>query len=96
MASGMHALDARGNGGGPAVGGLAAVDLEVVVREHGASHGRHEDGRFADAQLVDALGEQLVDDPVAASGAVVVGDVREGLRPAIDELLLHGFNGHRT
>ena len=48
---------------------------EVVVGEHRAAHRRDEDGPLADAQLVDGLREQLVDDAVAAARAVVVGPV---------------------
>ena len=79
-AVGAAALDARGNGGGTAVGGLNHIAGEVVVRHNGTADGGHTDGLPLDAQLVHHLGHEAVDDAVRATGAVVHRHVIECLR----------------
>jgi hypothetical protein len=58
---------------GAPVGRLGVAHVEVVVHEHRAADGRHGDGAVLDAELVDGLGEVLVDQAVTAPGAVVGG-----------------------
>ena len=70
-AVGLDALDAGGHGRRAAVRRLDEVDVEVVVGQHRAAHRRDADGALADAQLVDHLGHQAVDDAVDAARAVV-------------------------
>jgi len=82
----MDALDAGGHGRGAAVGGLARIDLEVVVGENGAADRGDENSVLADAQLVDDLGHQTVGDAVGAAGAVVGIDVSQRLGPGVDDL----------
>ena len=50
---------------------LDVADVEVVVGEDGAADRADEDGPVLDCEGVDGLGQQLVDDAVAAAGAVV-------------------------
>jgi hypothetical protein len=57
------------------VGGLDVADVEVVVREDGAADGVDEDHPIADAEIVDRLGNVLVDVAMAAP-RTVVGDRR--------------------
>src|SRR5205085_2235013 len=70
-AVGAAALDGGGDGRGAAVRRLDVTDVEVVVAEDGAADGADEDGPVLDAGGVDSFGEELVDDAVAAAGAVV-------------------------
>ncbi len=52
---------------------LGIADVQVVVEEHGATYRRYGDRAVLHAQLVDGLGQVLVDQPVTAAGAVVSG-----------------------
>ena len=63
--------------GRPAVGRFDEVDREVVVGEHAAADRRDADRPWGEVQLVEQLGHQSVDDPVAAARAVVGGRVDE-------------------
>ena len=96
MRSGWTRLMPGGNGGGASVRRFTSVNAQVVVRKDGAPHGRHQDGGLPDAQLVNALREELVNDSVAAPGTVVVGDVREGFRSFVHQPRRSCFNGHMT
>ena len=71
MLSGTAALHGGGDRRGAAVRHLDVADVEVVVREDRAADGADQNGAVLDAELVDGLGQQLVDDAVAAAGAVV-------------------------
>ena len=75
----VGALDARGHGGGPAVGGLQHVAVEVFKGEDGAPHGAHADGAVQQVQLHQRLGNELVDDAVVTAGTVVELGVRQAL-----------------
>ena len=68
---GMGALDAGGNGGSAAMGGLHHVTGEVFVGKHGAAHGTDADGAVQQSQLHQGFRHQLVDDAVMAAGAVM-------------------------
>ena len=54
-----------------AVRGLGVADVEVVVEEDAAADRRDRDRAVLDAELVDRLGQVLVDEAVAAARAVV-------------------------
>ncbi len=64
-------LEPGGHRRRPPVRRLGEVDVEVVVGEDRAADRRHADRLRADAQLVEHLGHQPVDDAVRAAGAVV-------------------------
>ena len=65
-----------------AVRRLDEVDRQVVVREDAAADRRDPDGRRAEVQLVEQLGDEAVDDAVTAAGAVVRRPVgSERVRP---------------
>ena len=63
---------------GAAVRGLGVADVEVVVEEDRAADRRDRDRAVLQPELVDRLGQVLVDQAVAAAGAVVGG---VGLEP---------------
>ena len=73
---GLGALDAGGDSGSAAVGGLKHIAIKIVIGEDGAADRGHTDDvaglelAFLD-QLVYALGHQTVDDAVVAARAVV-------------------------
>ena len=77
---GQRPLHACGDRGGAAVGGLDHVAGEVVRGEPGAADRRDADGPALDAQLVDALGDEAVDDAVRTAGAVVQNGVGQRSR----------------
>ena len=74
--AGAGALGAGGDSRGAAVGGLIHVTVQIVIRKDRAADRRNAHDvaglelAFLD-QLVDALGDQTVDDAVVAAGAVV-------------------------
>ena len=53
------------------VGGLHIAHIEVVIREHRATHRADEDGAILQTQVFDGLRDQLVRHSVAAAGTVV-------------------------
>ena len=65
------ALDRGGDGRGAPVRHLDVADVEVVVGEDRAADRADQHRAVLHAELVDGLGQQLVDDAVAAAGAVV-------------------------
>jgi len=50
------------------VGDLNVAGIEVVVGEDGAADGADEDATVLNAEFVDGLGDQLVDNAVSAAG----------------------------
>ena len=77
---GKRALHARRDRGSAAVRRLDHVAGEVVVRHHGAADRRDADGLALDAELVDRLRDETVDDAVRAARAVVQDRIRQRLR----------------
>ena len=74
--AGAGALGAGGDSRGTAVGGLVHVAVEIVIRKDRTADRRnaHDVSGLELAlldQLVDALGDQAVDDAVVAAGAIV-------------------------
>ena len=65
------ALDGGAHGGCAAVRRLHVAHVEVVVSEHRTADRADQNGAVLDAKLVDGARHHLVDDAVAASGAVV-------------------------
>ena len=87
------ALHGRGHRGGAPVRHLNVAHVEIVVGEDGAADRADQHRAVLDAQFVDGLGQQFVDDAVAAAGAVVrlmlqfalaFEGVVEGLGPLVD------------
>ena len=70
--------DAGRHGGGPAMRRLDEVDVEVVVGEDAAADRGDADRSRAERQLVEQLGHEPMDDPVAAARAVVGRPGRSG------------------
>ena len=67
----MAALDGRAHGGRASVRCLHVAHVEVVIRKHRAADRADENGAVLDAELVDGARQHLVDDAVAAAGAIV-------------------------
>ena len=80
---GPVALDAGRDRGRAPVRRLDRVEPQVVVGEHRAADGADEQGPAADAQLLEHLGQEPVDDAVPAAGAVA-GGVRQQRGPLVD------------
>ena len=75
----IRALEAGGDGGSAAVGGLHHVAGKVVIGHDRAADGRYADGAAFDAQLVNDFGHQTMHDAVGAAGAVMEGNIQKGL-----------------
>ena len=67
----VAAAHAGGNGWSAPVRRLAAIEVPVEVRVHGAADRRDGEDAVADAELVDDFADEAVRDAVAAAGAVV-------------------------
>ena len=65
------------------MGGLGDVDVEVVVGEHGTTHGGKAERSFAHVELVEHLGDEPMDRAVGATRAVVGVDQGERLGPCV-------------
>jgi len=89
---GMQPLDGRRDGQRTAVRRLDPVDVDIIVCENGAAHGRNADRAVGHAHLPDHLGHQLVHRAVAATRAVVHHVVGQQRRLAVDQILLLYFN----
>lgn len=62
-----------GGGRSPTVRHLYVAAIEIVVSEHRAAHRTDEYGALANAEVIDGLGDELVNDAVPAAGTVVRG-----------------------
>ena len=69
--------------GRAAVRRLEHVDVEVLVGEHRASHRRDADGAVEQAEFIEHLGRQAMDDAMRAAGAVVRRRVSEAVGPVV-------------
>ncbi len=76
------------------MGGLAAIDVEVVVGEHSAAHRGHADGALANPQLVDDLCHQAMDEAMGTARAVVGIEIGQCLGVVIDQLIVGQIDGH--
>ena len=74
------ALESRGHGRSAAVGGLHHVAGEIVIGHDRAAHRRHADRPALDAQRVDRLRDEPVDDPVSAAGTIMCRHVCKRMR----------------
>lgn len=68
---GVDGLDAGGHRRSPAMEGVDAVGVAVIIEEAGAAHRSHHDGLFQQPHFLQDLAHDLVGDAVAAAGAVV-------------------------
>ena len=73
------ALDAGGSSGGSAVGSFDHIAVKVVVSHDCAANGSNTDGLTLDAQLVDDLRHQAMDNAVGAAGAVMQRNICQRL-----------------
>jgi len=79
------------------VRGLRVADVHVVVEEDRAADRRDGDGAVLHAQLVDRLGEVLVNEAVAAAGAVMGGVGLQALAAGVAlELVVEDVAHDRT
>ena len=76
----IEALGGRGDCGGPAVGRLDPVDVDIIVSQHGTSDRRNPDRIVLQPHFVDHLGDQLVNHSVTASRTIVHRIVRNQAR----------------
>ena len=71
-----------------AVRSLHRVDVEVVVQQHRTADRRHHDRALPNAQLIDRLGNEAVDDAVRAARTVIGDVLGQGIGPLVDDLAL--------
>src|SRR6516162_8496416 len=68
---GAGAFEPGGRGGSASVGDLHVANIEVVVGKHRTPDRADENGLILQFQVFNGLRDQLVNNPVAASGTVV-------------------------
>ena len=59
---------------------LDHVAAEVVIRHHGAADRRNADGLALNAELVDRLGDETMDNAMRAARAIMQDRIRQRLR----------------
>ena len=70
------------------MGGLDPVDVDIIVCEYGAAHGRNAYGLFREAHLLDDLGDQFMYRTMTAAGAVVHDVVGNELRFRVNQVFV--------
>ena len=90
--AGMQPFDGRSDGQRASVRRFDPVDVDVVVCEYGAAHGRNAHGLLFETHLFDDLRNQFVYRTVTTAGAVVHDVVGNELRFGINQILLFDFN----
>ena len=90
--AGIEPLHGRSYGQGASVGGLDPVDVDIIVCEYGAAHGRNAYGLFREAHLLDDLGDQFMYRTMTAAGAVVHDVVGNELRFRVNQVFVFDFN----
>ena len=86
----VAALDAGGGSRGAAVSRLDHVAGEVIISHNGAANGSNTDGLALDAQLIDGLSNQAMDNTVGTAGAVM--EYRIGQRLGFFKNNSHGYS----
>ena len=77
---GPHSLYARGDRRGPAVGGLANIEVPIVVRYNCAAYRCDRYNLFTDAKFVYRLASKPVYQPVSAPCAVMILRIAQAYR----------------
>ena len=67
----IGALDGCGNSRSAAMSGLHVAEIKIVVSEDGTADGTDENGAVLTAEIGDGFGDELVNDAVAAAGAIM-------------------------
>ena len=74
---GAETFDGGGASRGTAVGGFHEVNVEIVVCQHGTTHGGDTDDIVLNAHFLDHLGDDSVHDAVTATRTIVHCSIRE-------------------